>query len=58
MMKQIFKSFPDNKPISGLCIVEDIAKCPSGYSPVSNILVPNLYFINQNSSLLLSVAAC
>lgn len=41
MMKQIFKSFPDNKPISGLCIVEDIAKCPSGYSPVSNMLVPN-----------------
>ncbi|VVC40841.1 Hypothetical protein CINCED_3A002764 [Cinara cedri] len=35
MIKQVFKSFPDNKPISALCIVEDIAKCPAGYFPVS-----------------------
>ncbi|XP_025190683.1 multivesicular body subunit 12B [Melanaphis sacchari] len=35
MIKQVFKSFPDNKPISGLCIVEDITKCPTGYNPIS-----------------------
>lgn len=58
MMKQIFKSFPDNKPISGLCIVEDIAKCPSGYSPVSNILVTKLFILDYHSSSLLSVTTC
>ncbi|XP_025414460.1 multivesicular body subunit 12B [Sipha flava] len=35
MIKQVFKSLPDNKPISGLCIVEDLSKCPAGYTPIS-----------------------
>lgn len=35
MIKQVFKSFPDNKPILGLCVIEDITKCPPGYIPVS-----------------------
>lgn len=35
MIKQVFKSLPDNKPISGLCIIEDVTKCPSGYIPVN-----------------------
>ncbi|XP_050424880.1 multivesicular body subunit 12B [Adelges cooleyi] len=34
MIKQVIKSFPDNKPISALCVVEDVSKCPAGYSPI------------------------
>lgn len=39
MIKQVINSFPDDKPISGLCIVEDITKCPTGYIPVSKSFV-------------------
>ncbi|KAK9499012.1 hypothetical protein O3M35_003533 [Rhynocoris fuscipes] len=35
MMQQVFKSLPDDKPITAICIIEDITKSPSGFSIVS-----------------------
>ncbi|XP_054271590.1 multivesicular body subunit 12B [Macrosteles quadrilineatus] len=35
MMHQVLKAFPDDKPITAICIVEDPAKCPPGFNVVS-----------------------
>lgn len=45
MIKQVFKSLPDNKPISGLCILEDVTKCPKGYIPVSYLRIISVLFV-------------
>jgi len=34
-MHQVLKAFPDDKPITAICIVEDSSKCPPGFSVVS-----------------------
>ncbi|XP_039288674.1 multivesicular body subunit 12B [Nilaparvata lugens] len=35
MMQQVLKSFPDDKPITSICVVEDQSKCPPGFYVVS-----------------------
>uniref|UniRef100_A0A023F2H4 Multivesicular body subunit 12A n=1 Tax=Triatoma infestans TaxID=30076 RepID=A0A023F2H4_TRIIF len=35
MMQQVFKSLPDDKPITAICIIEDLTKIPSGFTIVS-----------------------
>ncbi|KAI5731676.1 hypothetical protein M8J77_014138 [Diaphorina citri] len=36
MNKQVFQSFiPDDKPITAIAVIEDIQKCPSGYTVIS-----------------------
>ncbi|XP_073981329.1 multivesicular body subunit 12-like Mvb12 isoform X2 [Rhodnius prolixus] len=35
MMQQVFKSLPDDKPITAICIIEDLTKNPSGFTVVS-----------------------
>nr|XP_018902664.1 PREDICTED: multivesicular body subunit 12A [Bemisia tabaci] len=36
MMQQVFKTLlPDDRPISAICIVEDISKCPPGFTAIS-----------------------
>lgn len=34
-MNQVYKTLPDDRPITSICIVEDLDKCPQGYIPVS-----------------------
>jgi ESCRT-I complex subunit MVB12 len=34
-MKELKMSLPDDRPISALAIVEEVSKCPYGYSLVS-----------------------
>lgn len=31
MIRQVLKVFPDDKPITAICIVEDSSKCPTGF---------------------------
>lgn len=35
MMQQVLRSFPDDKPITSICVVEDQSKCPPGFYVVS-----------------------
>jgi len=35
MMHQVIKSFPNDKPITAIGIVEDVSKCPQGFYSVS-----------------------
>lgn len=35
MMQQIIKTFPDDKPISSICVIEDVSRRPSAFSIVS-----------------------
>lgn len=35
MMQQIIKTFPNDKPISAICVIEDVTKKPAGFSIVS-----------------------
>lgn len=35
MMNQVYKTLPDDRPITSICVVEDIDKCPKGYVAVS-----------------------
>lgn len=38
MLQQVYKSLPDDKPITAISIVEDASKCPPGFYVVSNTL--------------------
>ncbi|KAL0276302.1 UNVERIFIED_CONTAM: hypothetical protein PYX00_003900 [Menopon gallinae] len=35
MMNQVYKTLPDDRPITSICVVEDLDKCPKGFIPVS-----------------------
>lgn len=37
-MQQVLKSFPDEKPITAIYVVEDPSKCPPGFYVVSTVM--------------------
>ena len=35
IMKELFNALPDDRPITALCLVEEVSKCPQGYTIVA-----------------------
>jgi len=35
-MKELYNALPDDRPINAVCVVEDVSKCPAGFTVVAN----------------------
>lgn len=55
-MQQVYKTFPNNNPITAICVVEDPNKCPTDFTVVS--LFDKLILIYKILLLICIIVAC